>query len=275
MEEDEARLVVKWEKVSMVFALPVEVLDEQSSCEHLWIGGEDGSLHNYNFCRYTEEGYCLSSPADQETRLFGPSFARSWASNVVAKLRNGEAMYFAKAKYMASGDTDMDNSRIFLLPMLTPACGNCSGAPTRTGAEVDGKFVYLYDIENNVKTNPPCLVYSFGSRNEFSFETFIHLQKNCEIHTFDCTVVDPQPPSFVTYHNWCLGFRGQQDPRLHTFDKIVALLGHQKREISLLKIDIEGWSGISSLNIYPLLNQDPFSPSNRFHLNYMLVTGTF
>jgi hypothetical protein len=212
--------------------------EEQRSCEHLWIGGEDGSLHNYNFCRYTEEGYCLSSPADKETRLFGPSFARSWASNAVAKLRNGE---YSKAKYMASGDTDMDNSKIFLLPMLTPACGNCSGAPTRTGAEVDGKFICLYDIANNVKTNPPCLVYSFGSRNEFSFENFIHLQKNCEIHTFDCTVFDPQPPSFVTYHNWCLGFRGQQDPKFQTFDKIVALLGHQKREISLLKIDIEGW----------------------------------
>jgi hypothetical protein len=217
---------------------------------------EDGWQYNYNFRQYTEQGYCHASPAHQETRLFGPSFARSWASNAVAKLRNGE---YAKAKYVASGDTD--NSRTFLLPMLTPACGNCSGAPTRTGAEVDGTFICLYDIANNVKTNPPCLVYSFGSRNDFSFETFIHLQKNCEIHTFDCTVVDPQPPSFVKYHNWCLGFRSQQDPMFHTFDKIVVLLGHQKREISLLKIDIEGWewhffsqylSAIKSESVQPI-----------------------
>jgi hypothetical protein len=176
--------------------------------------------------------------AQREKSLCGASFARRWVSNAFAKLRTSE---YAKANYMSSGDNDMDNSRMFLLPMLTPVCGNSSVAPTRVGHGDGGKYLCLSDVATDVTKNVPCLVYSIGSRNEFSFETFIHSQKHCEVHTFDCTVGNPSPPSYVTYHNWCIGFHGQKDSNFHTFDRMVSLLGHQEREISLLKIDCEGW----------------------------------
>jgi hypothetical protein len=196
-------------------------------------------------------------PAERNTRLCGASFARRWVSNAVEKIRLGE---YAKRNYMASGDNDRDNSRMFLLPMLTPLCRN-ERAPTRIGDGDGGKYLCLSDVATDVTADVPCLVYSIGSRNEFSFETIIHSQMKCEIHTFDCTVGSPSPPSSVTYHNWCLGFHGQKDSNFHTFDKMVALLGHQKREISLLKLDCEGYewhffaqylSAIKSGSIQPI-----------------------
>lgn len=47
----------------------------------------------------------------------------------------------------------------------------------------------------------PCLVYSVGSNNDFSFEIGVHERyPDCEIHTFDPTVWNPQNPDFVTFH---------------------------------------------------------------------------
>ena len=47
----------------------------------------------------------------------------------------------------------------------------------------------------------PCLIYSVGSNNDFSFEVAAHgMYPQCEIHTFDPTVDFPRPPSFVTFH---------------------------------------------------------------------------
>jgi len=84
--------------------------------------------------------------------------------------------------------------------------------------------------------------YSIGSDNNFDFEKSAYAATGCDIHTFDCIAVNAtNKPSFVQFHPWCLG-RGF----MSLMDVMVAL-GHDNREISVLKMDCEGceWSVLS------------------------------
>lgn len=84
-------------------------------------------------------------------------------------------------------------------------------------------------------TTKECLIYSWGSAGDFSFEEAIHaFQPACEIHTFDCTVDPPNKPAFVKYHKWCLGTDG-------TYWELIRRLNHSTRNPLLVKMDIEGW----------------------------------
>jgi len=101
-----------------------------------------------------------------------------------------------------------------------------------------------------LRSQKDCLIYSFGSENKFDFEDAVSQNSpNCEIHTFDHTVgMSPSnKPAHVHFHPWGLGnpsaaqFRtvSQRKP-LKTLSQIVAELGHWNRQISILKIDVEG-----------------------------------
>jgi hypothetical protein len=88
-----------------------------------------------------------------------------------------------------------------------------------------------------------CVVYSFGSRNEFSFETAVHeFNPACIVHTFDPTVAHPaNRPPFVHYHHWGLGTTDASKPGLgsyFTLHDIMRRLGHD--HVDVLKVDCEG-----------------------------------
>ncbi|KAK3267409.1 hypothetical protein CYMTET_24036 [Cymbomonas tetramitiformis] len=69
-----------------------------------------------------------------------------------------------------------------------------------------------------------CILYSFGSNLEFSFEVGIHEQLGCEIHTFDPTVakhrVDAVKPEYVNYHYYGLGRDSTVVPRVGQGTKV-------------------------------------------------------
>lgn len=106
--------------------------------------------------------------------------------------------------------------------------------------------------------NNDCLVYSFGSAGDFSFEVGLLelLQGQCEIHTFDITNLEPiasYPPQYfhaIHKHMWGLGVydetirlieRGvEKDVQMKSLQTIMRELGHQGRTLHILKIDIEG-----------------------------------
>ena len=104
----------------------------------------------------------------------------------------------------------------------------------------------------------PCLIYSIGSNNEFSFEEHMHaLFPHCEIHTLDHTVAAPSNPPFVNYHSWGLSnvdegsvnYVGDRvvlnNGAIYSFPTVMKAMGHEKRTVHTLKIDIEGFETLA------------------------------
>ena len=117
-----------------------------------------------------------------------------------------------------------------------------------------GKWVCdPHRIAAKVTSGKGCLVYSVGSNNDFSFEDAIlrDISSSCEIHTFDHTIGD-RPSNLpahgnVTFHPWGL-VRSDHGPNMKSMETIVHELGHEGREIDILKIDCEGceWETVQS-----------------------------
>jgi hypothetical protein len=95
------------------------------------------------------------------------------------------------------------------------------------------------------------------SNNDWSFETALHAQTQCEIHTFDCTgdparFQKPKELHRVHFHHWCVGYQyepavvlapGEDGDRKkigasYTLGQMQKSLGHKR--LDLLKIDAEG-----------------------------------
>jgi hypothetical protein len=118
---------------------------------------------------------------------------------------------------------------------------------TRLGPTFEGgKTACLPAPSKRANFADKCLIYSFGSNGQFEFEDDMYKRFGCEIHTFDCTTNPANTPSFVKYHQWCLGLPAA-DPannKFMSFWQMVQQLGHQKREPLLVKMDIEGWEWI-------------------------------
>ncbi|CAF0899289.1 unnamed protein product [Rotaria sp. Silwood1] len=82
------------------------------------------------------------------------------------------------------------------------------------------------------------LVYSLGSNGDFSFESSIkELFLNAEIHTFDMGLFKC-PENVCTFHQVFLG-SGKNDSS-KSLQMVMNELGHQNRQIHILKVDIEG-----------------------------------
>ena len=128
----------------------------------------------------------------------------------------------------------------------------------RVGRRGDGGKITCMD---NIVAGD-CVVYSLGSRLDFSFEVAMWKRKQCEIHTFDCTVgtlaadmtlSGKKVPTNVRFHPWCLGSKNTVKPfssdvtgenvgfagngTYFTLATVMKKLGHAR--IDLLKMDIE------------------------------------
>lgn len=118
----------------------------------------------------------------------------------------------------------------------------------RVGGDGDGGKLICTDFiqKNN------CIVYSLGSRLDFSFEIDIVNQFKCRVHTFDCTVGTVKSadiPPGVVFHPWCVGGKNEEKRissdlghqgetgQYYTLGTIRAKLGH--KSVDLLKMDIE------------------------------------
>ncbi|CAD7973565.1 unnamed protein product [Amoebophrya sp. A120] len=101
-----------------------------------------------------------------------------------------------------------------------------------------------------------CLVYSLGSRLDFSFEAAVVRETGCAVATFDCTVppekgqaLAKKLPGTVNFHPWCVGESDEEKPissdvgykkktgQFYTLETIQRKLGHER--VDLLKMDIE------------------------------------
>jgi hypothetical protein len=107
----------------------------------------------------------------------------------------------------------------------------------RIGRTGDGGK-WVCDIHRFKQNNTNILVYSFGSNGEFSFERAIKEElSTAEIHTFDMGLYKC-PKNICTFHRGQLG-DGKSD-NSKSLQMILNELGHEERQIDLLKVDIEG-----------------------------------
>jgi len=96
-----------------------------------------------------------------------------------------------------------------------------------------------------------CVLYSVGSRGDFSFElAFKEFTRNeCEIHTFDCTIPDMTAPPGITLHHWCLGDDEKVEGRQHhTLATMMRELKHDS--VRYLKLDCEGCEWVALERIF-------------------------
>ncbi|KAJ1444702.1 methyltransferase domain-containing protein [Pelagophyceae sp. CCMP2097] len=129
----------------------------------------------------------------------------------------------------------------------SPSDGGWTACVERDSADGPERFVG--------SKGEPCLVYSIGIRKDWTFD-LAAAAAGCEVHSFDPTIgLDPagRPRGVnVTFHPWGLGAVDGEAlkvaefaeaaggaGRLYTFDTLRRKLGHSKRRVSLLKMDIE------------------------------------
>jgi len=124
---------------------------------------------------------------------------------------------------------------------------SCANMQRIGGSGDGGKLICTDTIRSN-----NCIVYSLGSRLDFTFEVDVVKRLGCEVHTFDCTVGKPSNskiPDGVFFYPWCVGGRDEnkaissdlghqgESGQYYTLATIQAKLEHET--IDLLKMDIE------------------------------------
>ena len=121
------------------------------------------------------------------------------------------------------------------------------------------------DNSNNKSedSSKPCLVYSFGVHDSTDWETKMAREFKCDVYAFDPTSkFDTAAAPGVTFHK--LGLQGAGvdvstthsalydaiDPdKLRTLGEIRTMLGHEKRQVDVLRLDCEGceWGVLKQL----------------------------
>ena len=144
-------------------------------------------------------------------------------------------LHFHRQQMTRQAITDDRKGRTFFQRNWEPSL-SCT-ALARLGCPGDGGK-WVCDPHRYLGTH--CLVYSFGSNDEFSFEEAVHhFNPLCEIHTFDPVVSQPvNSPSYVHFHPWGIGTENSIEDSMYTLPTIMRQLGH--RNVSILKIDCEG-----------------------------------
>ncbi|KAK3083994.1 hypothetical protein FSP39_006412 [Pinctada imbricata] len=118
-----------------------------------------------------------------------------------------------------------------------------------------------YDVCEDQRPNPPCLVYSFGIRNDFSFDDDVARRYGCEVHSFDPGM---ERKSFrhsdkVFFYDTGIAGKDSDDAnwRLRRLSSIKRELNHTNvsmidfsRRIDILKIDTEGaeWDALIDMH---------------------------
>ena len=117
---------------------------------------------------------------------------------------------------------------VVTLPLSVEPCTDLA----RFGGDGDGGKL-LCGVHN---LPPGCVVYSLGSRNDFSFEAAVLAATPCKVATFDCTVDGAERPrdARLSFHRQCLG----DEPGQFSIAQLAEANGDA--HIDILKMDIEG-----------------------------------
>jgi len=108
--------------------------------------------------------------------------------------------------------------------------------------------------DDDVRPRAPCVVYSFGIDNDFSFDDDTALTYGCHVFSFDPSMKAATHNRSDLVHFYKIGIAGQtkvtpQGWKLYTFSDIRKLLGHENTQIDVVKMDIENseWGAMDAM----------------------------
>ena len=130
----------------------------------------------------------------------------------------------------------------------------------RFGNIKDGGWNVCHDWKYRPK--PPCLIYSIGIANDWSFDEQVSRTYGCKIYSFDPSINLPnhQHSSKVWFYNVGIGgnnFVNKQNWTIMTLDAIANMLQHNEQVIDIVKMDAEGaeWDSIQQMVNSGILNR--------------------
>ncbi|XP_052265459.1 probable methyltransferase-like protein 24 [Dreissena polymorpha] len=117
----------------------------------------------------------------------------------------------------------------------------------RLGNQDDGGWDLCDD--RNFRPEKPCIAYSFGINNDFSFDDAVSSEYGCTVHSFDPSMDlrDTQRGHLSYFHARGISHMdqmvkvGDTDWELLKYNTIRRRLGHESETVSILKIDVEGY----------------------------------
>ncbi|XP_043202516.1 methyltransferase-like protein 24 isoform X2 [Amphibalanus amphitrite] len=139
------------------------------------------------------------------------------------------------------------------------------------------KWVCLDPALGLLQTNS-CLIYSFGVDHDWSFDDNVQ-RLQCEIHAFDPSIgqKDHKRSEHISFHNLGIGGRDETIQvrgrrwDVRTYQSVVSMLGHQRRTVHYLKVDVEGaeWDMFTQIfTSSPQLLQNVRQIGMEIHLAY-------
>ena len=109
-------------------------------------------------------------------------------------------------------------------------------APGVPAQQVDGDYFVCMD-SILVKKDKPCIIYTFGIANDWSFEDGMDYL-GCEIHAHDPTVDFPaKRGQNINFYKLGLGLKTESD--MDTLENIFNKNGHSDNIIDYLKVRIQ------------------------------------
>ena len=112
----------------------------------------------------------------------------------------------------------------------------------RFGKIKDGGWNVCHDRKYRPK--PPCLIYSFGINNDWSFDDQVSKTYGCNVYSFDPSMGKPnhKHSDKVWFYNIGIGgrnYNNKQNWKLMTLDSISNMLNHTENIIDIVKMDVE------------------------------------
>ncbi|XP_046556314.1 probable methyltransferase-like protein 24 [Haliotis rubra] len=132
--------------------------------------------------------------------------------------------------------------------------GTGRNPPEYTCSKIERKGSWHICNDGTFNVKPPCLVYSFGIWKDWSFDDAMG-NVGCEVHSFDPSIGKASFNRSKNVHFHDLGLSGKDSDtyvptkdiyvnktttwKIRRLKTIMEMLGHTKRHLDILKIDIE------------------------------------
>ncbi|PAA58805.1 hypothetical protein BOX15_Mlig031174g2 [Macrostomum lignano] len=120
----------------------------------------------------------------------------------------------------------------------------------RIGGTADGGWDVCFSRPFNIEESKPCIAFSFGINNIWSYDDILADKYHCNVHMFDPSMnaKDHQRKTTSWFYRTGLSSENKVEGngwKMRTLCTLFSELGYRNKKIDILKIDIEHWEWTS------------------------------